>query len=85
MAIGTAGRRFFWATSGPHQGHKPREIVRNARRHRESRRGSESRFPLVVVLKPLRMFGAGCRSRTDDLLITNLNQGVDATWTYGPK
>ena len=24
-------------------------------------------------------------NRTDDLLITNPNQGVEPTWTYGPK
>ncbi len=29
--------------------------------------------------------GAGYRSRTDDLLITNLIRGVEPTWTYGPK
>ncbi len=29
--------------------------------------------------------GAGCRSRTDDLLITNLNRGVEPTWAYSPK
>ena len=31
----------------------------------------EQTFPLVVVIKHLVRVGAACRSRTDDLLITN--------------
>ena len=72
----------IWATPGS-------QTVRNRTERRKTLREAEQAvnwpFPLVIVLKPLRKFGAGCRSRTDDLLITNPNQGVEPTWTYGPK